>query len=69
MKHRLVPYYFFCTAIYIVLFLIELLIMNFVLQLFTTNTLISVTAALPMLLFVNPVLTWVSAETLMKKKK
>ncbi|MBP3398780.1 MAG: hypothetical protein J6K75_03380 [Erysipelotrichaceae bacterium] len=69
MKHRLIPYYLLCTGIYVGLFLVELVLMQFVLQMFTSNTLISVTAALPMLLFVNPVVTWLIVEYLTKKKK
>jgi hypothetical protein len=46
---------------------VELVLMSFIVQMFTTNTLVSVTAALPMLLFVNPVITWVLVETLIKK--
>ena len=67
MKHRLAPYFLFCMGIYIAVFLVELVLMSFVVQMFTTNTLVSVTAALPMLLFVNPVITWVLVETLIKK--
>ncbi len=67
MKNRLLPYYFLCVGIYVVLSLIEFVMMNFLIQIFTTNAIVSVTAALPMLLFVNPVLTWFTAETLMKK--
>ena len=67
MKHRLVPYFLTCMGIYIAVFLVELLLMRFLVQMFTTNTLVSVTAALPMLLFVNPVVTWVIVETVMKK--
>ena len=67
MKNRLVPYFLFCMGIYIAVFLVELVLMGFVVQMFTTNTLVSVTAALPMLLFVNPVITWVIVETLIKK--
>lgn len=67
MKHRLAPYYLFCMGVYIALFLVELVLMSFILRMFTTNTLVSVTAALPMLLFVNPVVTWVIVETVMKK--
>lgn len=67
MKHRLAPYYLFCMGVYITLFLVELVLMSFILRMFTTNTLVSVTAALPMLLFVNPVVTWVIVETVMKK--
>ena len=67
MKHRLIPYFLFCMGIYIAVFLVELVLMGFVVQMFTTNTLVSVTAALPMLLFVNPVITWVIVETLIKK--
>ena len=67
MKHRLAPYFLTCMGIYIAVFLIELVLMSFVVQMFTTNTLVSVTAALPMLLFVNPVITWVLVETLIKK--
>ena len=67
MKHRLAPYFLFCLGIYIAVFLVELVLMNFIVQMFTTNTLVSVTAALPMLLFVNPVITWVIVETLIRK--
>lgn len=67
MKHRLIPYFLTCMGIYIAVFLMELVLMSFLVQMFTTNTLVSVTAALPMLLFVNPVITWVLVETLMKK--
>ena len=67
MKHRLAPYFLFCMGIYIAVFLVELVLMSFLVQMFTTNTLVSVTAALPMLLFVNPVITWVIVETLIKK--
>ena len=67
MKHRLAPYFLFCMGIYIAVFLVELVLMNFIVQMFTTNTLVSVTAALPMLLFVNPVITWVIVETLIRK--
>ena len=67
MKHRLAPYFLFCMGIYIAVFLVELVLMSFIVQMFTTNTLVSVTAALPMLLFVNPVITWVIVETLIKK--
>ncbi len=67
MKHRLAPYFLACMGIYIAVFLVELVLMNFIVQMFTTNTLVSVTAALPMLLFVNPVITWVIVETLIKK--
>ena len=67
MKHRLAPYYLFCMGVYIALFLVELVLMSFILRMFTTNTLVSVTAALPMLLFINPVVTWVIVETVMKK--
>ena len=67
MKHRLAPYYLFCMGVYIALFLVELVLISFILRMFTTNTLVSVTAALPMLLFVNPVVTWVIVETVMKK--
>ena len=67
MKHRLTPYYLFCMGVYIALFLVELVLMSFILRMFTTNTLVSVTAALPMLLFVNPVVTWVIVETVLKK--
>ena len=69
MKHRLVPYYLLCTGIYVAAFLVEAFVMHFIVQLFTTNTLVSVTAALPMLLFVNPLVTWALAESLIKKKK
>ena len=67
MKHRLAPYFLTCMGIYIAVFLVELVLMSFLVQMFTTNTLVSVTAALPMLRFVNPVITWVLVETLMKK--
>ena len=67
MKHRLAPYYLFCMGVYIALFLVELVLMSFILRMFTTNTLVSVTAALPMLLFVNPVVTWVIVESVLKK--
>ena len=67
MKHRLAPYFLVCMGIYIAVFLVELVLMSFIVQMFTTNTLVSVTAALPMLLFVNPVITWVIVETLIKK--
>ena len=67
MKHRLAPYFLVCMGIYIAVFLVELVLMSFLVQMFTTNTLVSVTAALPMLLFVNPVITWVIVETLIKK--
>lgn len=68
MKHRLMPYYLFCMGVYVALFLVEMIVMTFVVRMFTTNTLVSVTAALPMLLFINPVATWMIAETAMKKK-
>ena len=67
MKHRLAPYFLACMGIDIAVFLVELVLMSFIVQMFTTNTLVSVTAALPMLLFVNPVITWVIVETLIKK--
>ena len=67
MKHRLAPYFLFCMGIYIAVFLVELVLMNFVVQMFTTNTLVSVTVALPMLLFINPVVTWVIVESVLKK--
>ena len=48
MKHRLAPYFLACMGIYIAVFLVELVLMSFIVQMFTTNTLVSVTAALPM---------------------
>ncbi len=69
MKNRLLPYYFLCVGIYVAVSLLEFVMMNFLIQIFTANTIVSVTVALPMLLFVNPVVTWFIAEMLMKNKK
>ncbi|MBE6108311.1 MAG: hypothetical protein E7192_06700 [Erysipelotrichaceae bacterium] len=67
MKHRLLPYYFLCVGVYVGLFLFELAIVHFFVQIFTTNTLVSVTVALPVLLFINPLCTWAAVELLIKK--
>lgn len=69
MNHRLIPYYLLCTVVYVLSFLVELAVMRFFVSLFTTNALVCVTAALPMLLFVNPLVTWFIVEALSKKKK
>ncbi len=67
MKHRLLPYYLLCVGVYIGLFLLEFAVVHFLVQMFTTNTLVSVTVALPVLLFVNPLCTWLAVELLLKK--
>lgn len=68
MKSRLFPYFIICVGVYLAVFLIEFAIVHFVIQMFTSNTVVSVTAALPMLLFVNPVVCWFVVNRMIKKK-